>query len=179
MKSLSVDFLAMTDPENRDSRAAVIYVVENAIGSDANPPVSTIFQFFASEWARVFRQRQQSLFNRFVPRRGNGFVVFQGHWQDEYPVSHLRFRRFSARACSRGIGVSPRARASSHARMSSRSSSSSRIFSYSSMLMTTATFSPRSFTTNWRSFPIWQLTERSLLPTVKENNRNRLNCSEN
>jgi hypothetical protein len=153
--ALPVCFFAVADPENSNRRAAVIDVVENAIDSDANPPVPfAVFQFLASRWAWVFSQCQKSLFDRFVPGRRNGIVVFLGHRQDDYPVSHLRFRRFSARACSKGIGVSPRARASSHARTSSRSSSSSRIFSYSSMLIMTATFSPRSFTTNWRSFPM-------------------------
>jgi hypothetical protein len=141
--SLPVDILAVADAENRNGRAAVIDVVENTIDSDANPPVPVaVFQLLASGWAWVFGQRQQSPFDRFVPRRGDGMVVFLRHRQDDYPVPHLRFRRFSASACSKGIGVSPKAFASSHARMSSRSSSSSSIFSYSSMLMTTAIFSP-------------------------------------
>src|SRR5580704_401117 len=64
-------------------------------------------------------------------------------------VVHLRSRRFSARACSKGMGASPEAFASSIARMSSRSSRSSRSFSYSSTLMTTAILSPFSFVRNW------------------------------
>src|SRR5260370_11799654 len=67
----------------------------------------------------------------------------------------------SDKACCSGIGVSPEAFASLQARISSRSSNSSRIFSYSSILMTTATFSPRSLTTNWRSFPM-QISPRAV-----------------
>src|SRR5260370_30645246 len=83
---------------------------------------------------------------------GNRFKFFLSPAQDNYPVTHLRLRRISAKDCSSGMPVSPEVLASSYARMSSKSSSSSRIFSYSSMPMTTATFSLRSFTTSWRSF---------------------------
>src|SRR5260370_1966753 len=77
-----------------------------------------------------------------------------------WPVS-WRWCSISDKACSNGIGVSPEAFASLQARISSRSSNSSRIFSYSSILMTTATFSPRSLTTNWRSFPM-QISPRAV-----------------
>jgi len=73
-------------------------------------------------------------------------------------VTHLRLRRISARACSSGMPVSPEAFASS--------SSSSRISSYSSMLRMTATFSPRSFTTSWRSL-LMQVFEFGIAATSK------------
>ena len=153
--NLPVNLAAMTDPQHCHRGARIIDFVQDTVDSYANPPVSFgVFQLFASGWPWVFRKREHPLLDLLIRRRGNRVVVLLGHWQNEDPVPHLRFRRFSAKACSRGIGVSPRAFASSHARISSRSSSSSRIFSYSSMLMTTATFSPRSFTTNWRSLPI-------------------------
>ncbi len=160
--NLSIDVLAMTDPEHSYCGARIIDIVEDSVNSRANPPVPFgVFQLFASRWPGVFRKRQHLLLDLFIRRGRDGVVVLLGHRQNEYPVLHLRFRRFSAKACSRGIGVSPKAFASLQARISSRSSSSSRIFSYSSMLRTTATFSPRSFTTNWRSFPT-----RNSLPTV-------------
>src|SRR6266436_5269784 len=152
---LPINILAMTDPEHSYSRARIIDIVQDSVNARANPPVSFgVFQLFASRWPGVFRKRQHLLLDLFIRGGRDGIVVFLGHRQNEYPVLHLRFRRFSANACSRGIGVSPKAFASLQARISSRSSNSSRIFSYSSMLMTTATLSPRSFTTNWRSFPI-------------------------
>src|SRR5437016_3177723 len=151
----AVNFLAMTDPKHSYRGARIIDFVKDSVSSSANPPVSfCVFQLFASRWPRVFRKCQHLLLDLFIRRGRNGVVVLLGHRQNEYPVLHLRFRRFSAKACSRGIGVSPNAFASLQARISSRSSRSSRIFLYSSMLMTTATFSPRSFTTNWRSFPM-------------------------
>src|SRR5713101_7220485 len=152
---LSINVLAMTDPEHSYGGARIIDIVQDSVTARANPPVSFgVFQLFASRWPGVFRKRQHLLLDLFIRGGRDGIVVFLGHRQNEYPVLHLRFRRFSANACSRGIGVSPKAFASLQARISSRSSNSSRIFSYSSMLMTTATLSPRSFTTNWRSFPI-------------------------
>src|SRR6266705_183637 len=152
---LSINVLAMTDPEHSYSGARIIDIVQDSVNARANPPVSFgLFQLFASRWPRIFRKRQHLLLDLFIKGGRDGIVIFLGHRQNEYPVLHLRFRRFSAKACSRGIGVSPKAFASLQARISSRSSNSSRIFSYSSILMTTATFSPRSFTMNWRSLPM-------------------------
>src|SRR6266581_86954 len=159
---LSINVLAMTDPEHSYSGARIIDIVQDSVNARANPPVSFgLFQLFASRWPRIFRKRQHLLLDLFIKGGRDGIVIFLGHRQNEYPVLHLRFRRFSAKACSRGIGVSPKAFASLQARISSRSSNSSRIFSYSSILMTTATFSPRSLTTNWRSFPM-QISPRAV-----------------
>jgi len=148
--SLPVRFFSVADTKDGHRQSLVVDIIKNSINSHTNPPIAlAVFQFLATRRARIFTQRQQSFLNRFGPRGRDCFVVFLGRRQDEYSVSHLRFRRFSARACSNGIGVSPEARASSHARMSSRSSWSSRSFSYSSTLMTTAIFSPFSLVRNW------------------------------
>src|SRR6266436_3492215 len=177
---LSINVLAMTDPEHSYGGARIIDIVQDSVNARANPPVSFgVFQLFASRWPGVFRKRQHLLLYLFIRRRRDGVVVLLGHWQNEYPVLHLRFRRFSAKACSRGIGVSPKAFASLQARISSRSSNSSRIFSYSSMLMTTATFSPRSFTTNWRSLligsplsAVYSGSERRTIGTILSRSEN-------
>jgi hypothetical protein len=146
---LSVNLLAMPNPQYRHGRVGIIDIVQDAVNPHANPPASfSVFQLLASGRPWIFRKRKHPLLDQFISLRGNSVMVLLGHWENEDPVFHLRFRRFSANACSKGIGVSPKAFASSHARMSSKSSSSSRIFSYSSMLMTTATFSPRSLTRN-------------------------------
>src|SRR6266446_424895 len=108
---------------------------------------------FLQPGGRAWSRRDNSLASIFSNGwGGNRFKFFLSPAQDNYPVTHLRLRRISAKACSSGMPVSPEALASSYARMSSKSSSSSRIFSYSSMPMTTATFSLRSFTTSWRSY---------------------------
>ena len=147
--NLPVSFFSMTNSEHGHQRTRVVNFVENTVGSGANPPISFgIFQFFAPWWARIVRKRQHLLLDLLIKRRRNGPVVFLGYRQNKNRVLHLRLRRFSSRACPKGIGVSPWAFASSHARMSSRSSSSSRIFSYSSMLKTTAIFSPFSLVRN-------------------------------
>ena len=87
-------------------------------------------------------------FDQFVRRRRDSKVFFLGPARYNDGVVHFRFRRFSAKACSSGMGASLEAFASSYARRSSVSSSASISFSYSSMAITTAIFSPFSFVRN-------------------------------
>jgi len=185
--SLSVGILAMSDAKNSHHRLNIVNLVKDSVDPRPDSPRSEwVVQFLAARQARIFRKGQHPLFNLFVKRGRNRVVVFLGQRQDQYSVPHLRFRRFSSRACSKGMGVSPEALASSHARMSSRSSSSSRIFSYSSMLMTTATRSPRSFTTNWRSLPIgdslravYSRRERRTIETVSNGSKKQKRTTKN
>ena len=140
---LPINFSAMPDPENSHGSRRVIYVINDSIVSGPNAPGSvSVFHFFTSGWSRIVTKSQEFRFNFLKQKGGNRFKLFLSPAQDNYSVAHLRLRRISAKACSSGMPVSPDAFASSYARMSSKSSSSSRIFSYSSMLMTTAIFSP-------------------------------------
>ncbi len=150
---LPVDFLTMTNPQDRHRSCRVIYFVDDAIVAYTNPPTRLIGELSATRRPGIVTQAIDFLFDGFVRFGVKRREFFFSTRQDAECVDHLRFRSMRAIASSKGTGVSPEAFASSYSRMASRSSSSSRIFSYSSMLMTTATFSPRSFTTNWRSFP--------------------------
>src|SRR6266851_5192660 len=152
--SLPIDFFAMTDPQNRHRSCCIIYFIDNTIVSDANPPASIVRQLPAARRSGFVTQGIDFLFDGIVRSGVKRRELFFGAWQDAERVNHFRLRSIRAIASSKGTGVSPEALASSYSRIASMSSSSSRIFSYSSMLMTTATFSPRSFTTNWRSFPM-------------------------
>jgi len=68
--NLSIDVLAMTDPEHSYCGARIIDIVEDSVNSRANPPVSFgVFQLFASRWPGVFRKRQHLLLDLFI-RRG-------------------------------------------------------------------------------------------------------------
>jgi hypothetical protein len=56
--SLSVDFLAMTNPLHCYRGARIIDIVQDAVNSHADPPAPfRIFQFLASGRPWVFRKR--------------------------------------------------------------------------------------------------------------------------
>src|SRR5713226_4117586 len=108
-------------------------------------------QLLAAGRSRNFSQGQCFFLDCLKHGGGNCFEYFLCPIRYDYAVVHFRLRRISASACSSGIGTSPAAFACSYSRTacrSSRSSNSSRSRSYSSMLMTTAIFSPFSFFRN-------------------------------
>ena len=153
--NLPVNLTAVPDPHYCHDGGRIINVVNDPVipGTDTPRPLP-VSQLLTPMGSWILGKGKKFCLNLVKRWGGDRFQVSLGLAKDDYFVAHLRFLRISARACSSGMPVSPEAFASSYARISSRSSSSSRIFSYSSMLRTTATFSPRSFTTNWRSFPI-------------------------
>src|SRR6266851_749648 len=159
----SVNLTAVANVRDSDGLVGVINLVEDAVIAEANPPALALRQLLASCRPGILAKGVDLVLSNAELLRRQIDKFFLGSRQDEKVVAHFRERFISVMAWSNGMGVSPDASASSKARMSSSSSSSSRIFSYSSMLRTTATFSPRSFTTNWRSFPIESLPEHSLL----------------
>ena len=172
---LSVHIAAMPDLKDCDGLFDVTDSVNHAIVADANSPALPIAKFLAARCAGDLAQAEDSCFGGIVDRGVQPRKLFFRVRQDAEIVTHLPFlsRSILSTASSNGTGVSPEAIASSYARRSSRSSSSWRIFSYSSMLMTTATLSPRSFTTNWRSLPMGVSLRGSLLPSRKERNPNK------
>src|SRR5260370_22115186 len=108
-------------------------------------------QLLAAGRSRNFSQGQCFFLDCLKHGGGNCFEYFLCPIRYDYAVVHFRLRRISASACSSGIGTSPAAVACSYSRTacrSSRSSNSSRSRSYSSMLMTTAIFSPFSLVRN-------------------------------
>ena len=172
---LSVDLSAMAYALNRYDTCGVIDFIDDSIVPAPDAPCSlAVPHFLAARRASVVSKRKHSLLNSFKKRRGNRLKFFLGTRQDDYSVAHLRLRRISARASSKGIGTSPEAFLSSHARRSSKSSSASRVFSYSSTLIITATFSPRSFTTNWCLFPVKSSIGAVYSRLDKEGNGNKL-----
>jgi len=154
MIRLPIDFFAIADAQNRHRFCCIVNFIDDSIVSDADSPAWVVGELPATRRPRFVTQVVDPIFDGFVWLRVKCRQFFFGTRQDSKCVDHFRFRSIRAIASSKGTAVSPEAFASSYSRMASRSSSSSRIFSYSSMLMTTATFSPRSFTTNWRSLPI-------------------------
>ena len=168
--SLPINFSAMAYALNRYDFRRVIDLINDAIVSASDPPSSFIVRhFLAARWASVVRKRKHSLFDSFKKRRGDRFKFFLGARQDDDSIAHLRLRRMSARASSKGMGTSPEAFRSSIARMSSTSSNSSRSFSYSSMLMTTAIRSPFSLVRNCvGSFIATPCTKSSVPPGARQ-----------
>src|SRR6266850_1020714 len=152
---LSVHIAPVPDLKYRDSLFDVVDFVNHVV-ANANSPALPIAKFLAAAWSRSVAEFKDSCFNGIVYWGVQSGKLFFRVRQYAKRVTNLLFlsRSILSTASSNGTGVSPEAMASSYARISSRSSSSSRIFSYSSILRTTATFSPRSFTTNWRSLPI-------------------------
>ena len=147
---LSVYVFSMTNCGNSHDSAGIVNLVQDSVVAGSNTPRSlSALQFLAPRRPWISAKGQQSLLNQLVGRRRDCKMFFLSPAENYNGIVHLRLRRFSARACSRGMAVSPEAFASSIARMSSRSSSSSRSFSYSSTLMTTAILSPFSFVRNW------------------------------
>lgn len=146
---LPVNVFAMTNRGNGHDGAGVVNFVKDSVVADSNtPPNLSALQFLAARRSWISAKRQQALLNQFVGRRGYCKMFFLSPPQNYNSIVHLRLMRFSASACSRGIGISPEAFASSIARMSSASSSFSISSSYSSMLMTTAILSPFSLVRN-------------------------------
>src|SRR5579863_9535550 len=150
----AVDFLAMTNSQNGHPSCFIVYFVDDSIVSDTNPPTWVVRKLPAAGRSRFVAQAIDLFLDGFVWFGVKRQQFFFSTRKYEKRVDHFRFRSIRAIASSKGTGVSPDTFASSYSRIASRSSSSSRIFSYSSMLMTTATFSPRSFTTNWRPLPM-------------------------
>src|SRR5713226_10190544 len=155
---LPVHITSVANLDDGHYPCCVVDFIDDPIVACSDSPCSLgAFQLLTAGRSRVIRQGFQLLFDHLKGGRGNGFQFSSCSAGNGYAVTHLRLRRISVSACSKGMGVSPEAFAFSYSRTackSSISSRSSRIFSYSSMLMTTATFSPCSFTRNWRSLPI-------------------------
>jgi len=150
--TLPVNILSVADPDNGHNLRRVVDLVEDAIPARANPPsLFVALQLLAAGRSRNFSQGQHFSLDHLKHGGGNCFKFFLCPIRDDYAVVHFRLRRISARACSSGIGTSPAAFACSYSRTackSSRSSNSSRSRSYSSMLITTAIFSPFSLVRN-------------------------------
>src|SRR6266851_534566 len=83
---LSINVLAMTDPEHSYGGARIIDIVQDSVNARANPPVSFgVFQLFASRWPGVFRKRQHLLLDLFI-RGGTEFHLrLSLHCKPEYP----------------------------------------------------------------------------------------------
>ncbi len=169
---LPVNVFPVPNTQYRYGLCLIVDFIDHAVVAHMQSPSRQVGQLTAPGGSRIVTQFLDFFFDRFVWPGIQSSKFFLSPRQDAEGVVHFRFRSIRAMASSRGTGVSPEALASSYSRMASRSSSSSRIFSYSSMLRTTATFSPRSFTTNWRSLPMRASHARSLLRTRTESNRN-------
>jgi hypothetical protein len=147
---LAVNILPMADPDDRHSLLRVVNLKENSVVARSHTPGFVVaLQSFASSRTRVGTQRKNLLLDGFKCRRWDAFHLFLRCIGDEYGVGHLRLRRISDIACSKGMGFSPEALASSYSRTACKSSRSSISSSYSWMLMTTAILSPFSFVRNW------------------------------
>ena len=145
---LSVNLAAVAYFQNGYYFYGVINVIQNPVVSDSHAPARPVFEFTAPRRAWIPCQVCDFQLDGFVRIFVKRCELPLGARQDPDDVAHLRFRSILATASSNGTGVSPEALASSYARMSSNSSSSSRSFWYSSMLMTTAIFSPFSLVRN-------------------------------
>src|SRR5258708_9842095 len=144
-----VEIASMGNLDHDHGLGAVIDLIEQPIVADGNTPrVLGGFQHVAGGRPGDSTQRQHSLCNVFVGWRWDRFQLFLGASPNAYGITHLRLRRISSSACSKGIGLSPEAFASSYSRTACRSSRSSSNSSYSLMSSTTATRTPFSSVTN-------------------------------
>src|SRR5712692_4742269 len=150
---LPVHITAVANLDDGHYPCCVVDFIDDPIVACSDSPCSLgAFQLLTAGRSRVIRQGFQLLFDHLKGGRGNGFQFSSCSAGNGYAVTHLRLRRISVSACSKGMGVSPEAFAFSYSRTACKSSISSRSSSYSSMLNTTATFSPRLFKTNRGSF---------------------------
>ncbi len=149
--NLSINIFAMSDLEDRHRSASIIDFVHDPVPTGTDAPALNILQFAASNRPRVFLKSMDLGLNRVIFRGVQLGELLYNCWKDYEVVAHLRFRSRSilAMASAKGTAVSPEALASWYSRIASASSNSSRSFSYSSMLMTTAIFSPFLFFINW------------------------------
>jgi len=60
MTKLPVDFLSMTDPQNRHHFCGVIYLVNDSIVSDPNPPTGMVRQLSAARRSGLVTQSCRS-----------------------------------------------------------------------------------------------------------------------
>src|SRR5713226_8843302 len=161
----------MADANDSNDFLRVVDFVDDAVIAETDAPAFTLSQFLATGGSGVFLQCPDLEFgDGKLGRQISQFSL--GSRQDEKAIAHFLERFISAMAWSNGIGISPDASASSNARMSSSSSNSSRSFSYSSMLITTAIFSPFSLVKNWVgsfiSSPVQKVYSRRLEGAITE-----------
>jgi hypothetical protein len=110
---LAVNFAAIPNVGYSDCLTGIVNSVEDAVITEVNPPASTIRQFLASGRTGILTEafylglRYQKL------QSGQRGQLFLRARQDEKGVAHFRERFISAMACSKGMGVSPEAMASS------------------------------------------------------------------
>jgi hypothetical protein len=158
--NLSVNVAAMSDVVDCDCSRSIVDLVKDAVVSRAESPTFTAGKFLAAKGSGIFVERFDFLFDcdYFLTRQAVDF--FSSARENENSVAHFAGCIPPKAECvcdgasisvlrSNGTGVSPDASASSNARISSSSSSCSCSFWYSSMLMTTAIFSPSLFVRNW------------------------------
>src|SRR5712664_4649622 len=158
---LPVDIASMGNLDHDHGLGAVIDFIDQPIVADANTPrLLAAFQHLAAGRPGDSTQRQHSLCNVFVGWRWDRFQLFLGASPNAYGITHLRLRRISSSACSKGIGLSPEAFASSYSRTACRSSRSSSNSSYSLMSSTTATRTPFSSVTNCLALGIFLTLNR-------------------
>ena len=63
---LPVDFFAMTDPQNRHHFCGVIYLVDDSIVSDSNPPTGMVRQLSAARRSGLATQAVDPFLDGFV-----------------------------------------------------------------------------------------------------------------
>jgi hypothetical protein len=171
---LAVNRASMGDLDDRHSFSAVVDFINQPIIADANAPrFLRAFQQLVTGWAGVVAKRKHSLFNFSVERRWNGFQFSLSATPNAYGIAHLRLRRISSSACSKGIGFSPEAFSSSYSRTACRSSRSSSNSSYSLISSTTATRTPFSSVTNCLALGIF-LTLNRVYSRANQPSRQRL-----
>ena len=146
--NLPINFSPVAHFQNCHYPYPVIDIVKNAIIPGSHTPAAVVFQLAASGRPRIVSEPCDLRFDCGVDSGFERCQLAFSPRQDLNCITHLRLRSILSIASEKGTGVSPDAFASSYARISSRSSSSSRIFSYSSMLKTTAIFSPFSLVKN-------------------------------
>src|SRR6266852_5181310 len=145
---LPVDVTSMSNLDHNHSLGAIVDFIDQPIVADTDTPFITALQHFAAGRPGNRAQSQHSLRNIFLERRWDRFQFSLSASPNAYRIAHLRLRRISSSACSRGIGTSPEALASSYSRTACRSSRSSSNSSYSLMSSMTATRTPFSSVTN-------------------------------
>jgi hypothetical protein len=158
--NLSVNVAAMSDVVDYDRPRSVVDLVEDAVISRTDSPAFTAGKFLAANGSGIFMEGFDFIFDcdHFLTWQVVDF--FSSARKNENSVGHFAGCVSPEEECgfdgaspnvlrSNGTGVSPAASASSNARISSSSSSCSCSFLYSSMLMTTAIFSPSLLVMNW------------------------------
>ena len=159
--TLAISVASMGYFDHGHCLCAVVDLIDQSIVANANAPrFLGAFQYLAAGRPGNSSQRKHSLSNIFVERRWDRFQFPLSAASNPYRIAHLRLRRISLSACSRGIGTSPEAFASSYSRTACRSYRSSSNSSYSLISSTTATRTPFSSVTNCLAFGIFLTLNR-------------------